>query len=97
MDERFAIPRTLDDPPLFFLWPFDEAAVVVTWTIFGSLLGSHCLVAGMLAGIACARLFARVKVEGGRGLLVRALYWYTPSEWWFPTATPSHQREYLGG
>jgi conjugal transfer pilus assembly protein TraL len=97
MDERFAIPRTLDDPPLFFLWNFDEAAVVILWGMLCGLLSGKLFIPGIVIGVLCARQFARVKTEGGRGLLVRALYWYTPSDWWFPTVTPSHVREYLGG
>ena len=97
MDERFFIPRTLDDPPLFFLWNFDEAVVVIACAIIGSLVGKAMILPGLGAGMLGARFLARVKAEGGRGLLVRAAYWYTPSDWWFPTATPSHQREYIGG
>jgi conjugal transfer pilus assembly protein TraL len=97
MDERFKIPRTLDDPPLFFLWPFDEAMVVIVGTVFGAMMGKVMILVGLAVGIWGARSFARLKTEGGRGLLIRALYWYTPSDWWFPSLTPSHVREYVGG
>ena len=97
MDERFMIPRTLDDPPLFFLWAFDEAMVVVVGTVFGALMGKAMILAGLGVGIWGARSFGKLKVEGGRGLLIRALYWHTPSEWWFASATPSYVREFVGG
>ena len=97
MDERFAIPRTLDDPPLFFLWSADEAMIVIIGTVFGAMLGKVMILVGLAVGIGSARSFARLKSEGGRGLLIRALYWYTPPDWWFASATPSHVREYVGG
>jgi type IV conjugative transfer system protein TraL len=95
MDERYLIPRTLDDPPLFFMWSFDEAALVLIWALLGALLG--LLLPALVLGVICARLFNRMKAEGGRGLLVRILYWYTPSSWWFPSIAPSCVREYVGG
>lgn len=97
MDERFAMPRTLDDPPLFFLWSFDEAAIVVLCGMMGGLMAGSLFIPGIVIGVVGARQFGRIKVEGGRGMLARALYWYTPSEWWFPSVTPSSVREYVGG
>lgn len=91
------IPRTLDDPPLFFLWQADEAMLVVVGTIFGALMGKVLILVGLAVGIWGARSLGTLKAEGGRGLLIRALYWYTPSDWWFPSLTPSHIREYIGG
>ena len=95
MDEaHFLIPCRLDDPPQFFLWDADEAVLVIFFVLLGALLG--LIVLGAVIGLLLARGFTRVKAEGGRGIIPRFLYWYTPSQWWFRSRAPSHVREYLG-
>ena len=93
-DAHFLIPRHLDDPPQFFLWDADEAMLVVFFVLLGALLG--LIIPGALIGFLLGRGFARVKAEGGRGVIPRVLYWYTPSQWWLRSRAPSHVREYLG-
>lgn len=95
MDGRYVIPRTLDDPPLFFMWNFDEAIIVIVAGILFGILGQ--LVPGLFAGYLLARAYARLKAQGGRGLLMKALYWMTPSDWWLRSRAPSNIREYVGG
>lgn len=98
MEERFYIPRTLDDPPLFFMWALDDAAVFLCGIILFSLMGSALMfLVGCATGLAAARGYARLKQAGGKGFVVRALYWYSPSDWWFRSPAPSHVREYIGG
>jgi len=98
VEERFYIPRTLDDPPMFLLWHFDTAAVFLVCVILFSILGSGTMfVLGCVSGMGLSRAYSELKQEGGRGLLIRVLYWYTPSEWWFRSSAPSHVREYIGG
>lgn len=93
-EEHYLIPRRLDDPPQFFFWDADEAMVVIVFTLIGALLGQ--IVPGVLSGVLLARGLARVKAQGGRGIIPRFLYWYTPSAWWFRGRAPSHVREYTG-
>ncbi|MFA7606518.1 type IV conjugative transfer system protein TraL [Sedimenticola hydrogenitrophicus] len=92
--ERYLIPRRLDDPPQFFFWDADEAILVIFFTLMGALLGQ--ILVGVVIGLLLSRGFARVKAEGGRGIIARFLYWYTPSAWWFRGRAPSHVREYVG-
>ncbi len=92
--EHYLIPRRLDDPPQFFLWDADEAVLVIFFVLLGALLGQ--IIVGAIIGLLLARTFTRVKAEGGRGIIPRFLYWYTPSQWWFRSRCPSHVREYLG-
>ena len=92
--EQYLIPRRLDDPPQFFFWDADEASLVIFFTLMGALLGQ--ILVGVVVGLLLARGFARVKAEGGRGVVTRFLYWYTPSPWWFRGHAPSHVREYVG-
>ncbi len=97
MSEPYFIPRTLDDPPLFFLWNFDEAALFLIWAILGAVMGAMTFLLGAMVGYLFARGYARMKEQGGRGLLFRVLFWYVPSDWWITTRTPSDVREYIGG
>ena len=98
MEERFYIPRTLDDPPLFFMFQFDDAMVFIACVVICALMGTALMfIVGIVLGMTVAKAYGRLKEEGGRGLLIRILYWYTPSEWWFRSMTPSHVREYIGG
>ena len=52
---------------------------------------------GLVLAIVFGRGYATLKEEGGRGLLMKILYWYTPSELWLSKRIPSHIREYIGG
>ena len=78
--------------------PSETLSRVIAYQSVGGLaLAPVGFALAFVIGIACAKQLAKVKAEGGRGLLVRALYWYTPSDWWLPSLTPSHVREYVGG
>ena len=67
MEERFYIPRTLDDPPLFFMWALDDAAVFLCGVILFSLMGSALMfLVGCASGLAAARAYARLKQAGGK-------------------------------
>ena len=52
---------------------------------------------GVVLAIVIGRGYAHLKEEGGRGLLMKILFWYTPSEMWLSKRIPSHIREYIGG
>lgn len=92
--EHYLIPRRLDDPVQFFFWDADEAILVIFLTLMGALLGQ--ILVGIAVGLLLSRAFARVKADGGRGVITRFLYWYTPSQWWFRGRAASHVREYVG-
>jgi conjugal transfer pilus assembly protein TraL len=94
-EEEYWIPRHLDAPPLLFLWEADSAILVVFWLIAGGVLNMFLL--GLVLAIVFGRGYAHLKEEGGRGLLMKILYWYTPSELWLSKRIPSHIREYIGG
>jgi conjugal transfer pilus assembly protein TraL len=94
-EEEYWIPRHLDAPPLLFLWEADSAILVVFWLIVGGVLNMFLL--GLVLAIVFGRGYATLKEEGGRGLLMKILYWYTPSELWLSKRIPSHIREYIGG
>jgi len=54
-------------------------------------------VPGVILGIFACRGYSYLKEEGGRGLLMKLMYWYTPSDAWLSKKLPSYVREYIGG
>lgn len=95
MDEsQYWIPRNLDAPPLFFLWELDSAMIVLVCLIFGGLL--NMFMVGVLLAYVLGRGYQQLKEEGGRGLITKVLYWYTPSDVWLGSHLPSSRREYVG-
>ncbi len=92
--EDYWIGRNLDAPQLFFMWEADRAYFAMLWVLGGMLMGSTIL--GVMAAMIFGRLYAQIKEEGGKGLLPRILYWYTPSSYWLSSYLPSCAREFLG-
>lgn len=93
-DQDFWIPRTLDAPPMIFFWEADTAVIAIFWLVIGGLMAMPIL--GLVLAVICCKGYAYMKEEGGRGLIVRILYWYTPSGQWLSKRFPSHVREYFG-
>jgi len=94
MNDNYLIPRHLDAPPLLFMWEADTAMIFIVLMLMGMLLQSVIL--GLGSAILVTRVYRRIKEEGGRGLLVKLMYWYWPSDW-VTSRHPSHVREYYGG
>lgn len=94
-EDDFWIPRNLDATPLLFIWELDTAMIYIVWLILGGVLGMFWL--GLVFAIVFGRGYARLKEEGGTGLILKILYWYTPSELWLSNHLPSNIREYIGG
>ena len=88
------VSRTLDAPQLVFMWEADRAYFSILWVLGGALMDNMIL--GIVAAAVFGRFYAYLKEEGGRGLLPRILYWYTPSSYWLSQYLPSYAREYLG-
>lgn len=94
-EEDFWIPRNLDAPPLLFIWEADIAMFYFIWILLG--LAFDMFVLGLIFAVIFGRGYARLKEEGGKGLIVKLLYWYTPSDLWVSKSLPSHYREFIGG
>lgn len=94
-DNDYWIPRNLDAPPLMFMWEADSAVLVIFCVILGGVLNMFLM--GVVLAIVVGRGYAHLKDEGGRGLIMKILFWYTPSETWLSKHIPSHIREYIGG
>ena len=95
MDDEYWIPRNLDAKPLFFLWEADSAMLVIFFLIIGGILNMFFL--GVVLAIIFGHAYASLKEEGGRGLIMKILFWHTASEFWLSKRFPSHIREYIGG
>lgn len=89
----YMIPRNLDAPPLVFMWEADTAGVYVLFIMLGAIM--QMFVFGVICAVVVGRAYARLKEEGGKGLLMKIIYWYTPSTW-LTKRHPSHVREYIG-
>lgn len=93
--DDFWIPRNLDAAALFFLWESDSAMIVIVCLILGGVLNMFLL--GVLLAFVIGKGYAYLKEEGGRGLFIKILYWFTPSEFVTGSRLPSHKREFIGG
>lgn len=94
-DENYWIPRTFDDPALFFVWEADTAFIFILWTLLGALMGGIGLLFGITIGWLCARGYTTLKEEGGRGLIMKMCFWFLPSSI-ISEKNPSKIREHLG-
>lgn len=70
------VPRNLNAPPMFFIWEADIAMLWLTCIILGATMGMAPL--GIMMAEISRRIYSKLKNEGGRGLMMRLLYWYTP-------------------
>jgi len=95
MDQReFLIPRYLDAPPMALFVEADTAAVAFGFVFIGFFFKQ--LLICTVVGIVLARLYARSKAGGGRGTIMRFLYWYTPSRLFVKSRVQSYERYFLG-
>ena len=92
-DQNFWIPRNLDAPKLIFIWDADNAALAIIIMILTALL--NMFVFGFILAIWCCKGYTSLKNEGGRGLMVKLIYWYTPLL--AKEKLPAYRREFIGG
>ncbi len=93
-DQEFWIPRTLDAPPLLFVWEADVAFAYAIWVFIGMV--ADMMVVGVVLSLILGKAYVKLKEEGGNGLIVKFLYWFTPSDLWLSKRHPSSVREYIG-
>ena len=94
MTQDYWIPRTLDAPPLMLMFEAD-VAVIFLFIVF-LFMTMEAFLMGVFLAVVAARSYSKLKEEGGKGLLIKILYWYTPADYWFSEQRPSHIREYIG-
>ncbi len=93
-ENDFWIPRNLDAPNLFFIWEADSAMLFIIILIVAGVMNMFAI--GAVLAYMAVKGYSYLKEEGGRGLLVKLMYWYTPSDW-MSKRLPSYVREYIGG
>ena len=70
------IPRNLNAAPMFLIFEGDIAFGYIVIVLLFSVM--NMFVVGVMAGEIFRRVYSKIKAEGGRGLIVRLLYWFTP-------------------
>ena len=93
MQERHVhIPRTLNAPPMIFMFHADNIIIIVVTLVLTGLMNIWYI--GLVMAYFLSRFWRELKEFGGRGLMVRFLYWHTGLfRGWINI--PSHVREYL--
>lgn len=94
-ENDYRIPRTLDAAPLFLIWDADSAIIFITCCVLGAIMGGAGLIVGILIGWIFTKAYQQLKEEGGKGLIIKMLFWFTPSSW-ATKRNPSHIREHIG-
>lgn len=94
MQDKYYIPKHIDEPFRVYLLTIDELILliipIVASFLFNQMLVGFCLGIGLLIGI------KKLKGEQGHYYLVNLMYWYLPDLVRFKVTPPSHIREYLG-
>lgn len=76
--EKFYIPKHLDDPPRFLLWSMDEAMSAMLPIFLGTMMGLGII--GPILSIISFKSWKKIKGSGGQGLLRSIIYWYYPRD-----------------
>ena len=70
------IPRNLNAPPMFFIFESDIAVGYIAIILVFSVM--NMFIVGFFFAEMFRRGYSRIKNEGGRGLIMRMLFWFTP-------------------
>lgn len=93
--EKFYIPKHLDDPAKFLLWQIDEAVAFILPLFFGFMIGKGLI--SLFVAIICFHCWRRVKGVGGKNLIRSLIFWYYPKSILGLKATPeSRTRNFIG-
>ena len=88
----YHVPRHLNAPPLLFIFEADSVMIWGTWMLLGLIMSMPLL--GFMMAELSRRIYMKLKEEGGRGLIMRLLYWYTPVN--LSEGINSEYREFIG-
>jgi len=78
MSKVIKIEQRLQDPPMFFIVPSDEA-IAGAFPMLMGLFTQHAI-PGIIAGVVFYFIWKRVKGERGLQGLLALIYWITPKE-----------------
>lgn len=74
--EKFYIPKHLDDIPKFLLWDVDVALFFITPFFLGFLMGKALV--GLVCAALCVHYWKKTKGMGGKNLIRSLIYWHYP-------------------
>ncbi|MFT6220594.1 MAG: type IV conjugative transfer system protein TraL [Rickettsiales bacterium] len=93
--EKFYIPRHLDDIPKFLLWDIDVALCFLVPFFFGFMISQTLI--GLFCAFLATYYWKRVKGSGQQNFIRYLIYWYYPKSVLGLKATPdSSIRNYIG-
>jgi conjugal transfer pilus assembly protein TraL len=93
--EKFYIPKHLDDMSKFLLWEIDEALAFIIPLFLGFMMGKGLF--GLVAAFLCFHFWKKVKGAGGKNLIRSLIYWHYPKSILGLKATPdSSIRNFIG-
>ena len=96
--EKFYIPKHLDDMPKFLLWNVDEAVAFIVPLFLGFVLGKGLI--GLFVTVLCFHFWKKIKGsrgQGGQNFIKYLIYWNYPKWVLGLAATPdSSIRNYIG-
>lgn len=93
-EEKYYIPKHLDEPPRWLFWTLDEACALLLPVILNLMVFNH-LIVGLGIGISMMLLLRKLKGAQGHYFLMNLIYWHLPVSH-FQVTPPSYIREYLG-
>lgn len=95
MEDKYQIPRHLDDPFKIIIFTIDEFLILVV-PFFIGLWVINAPITGLLIG--AAGVFGLKKLKGAQGhyYLYQLMYWYLPPLRKLHSTPPSYMREFLG-
>jgi len=93
--EKFYIPKHLDDAPKFLLWDMDVALCFIVPFFFGFLIGQTII--SLIIAFSITYHWKRIKGNGQQNLIRYLIYWHYPKSVLGLKATPeSSIRNYIG-
>lgn len=94
MEDKYYIPKMLDEPFRIYLLTIDEFILLVIPVVLGLFFDQTII--GFILGISGLLLIKKFKGEQGHFYLMHLAYWYMPDIVRFKTTPPSYIREYIG-
>ena len=95
MDDKYCIPKNLDEPFRIVLLSVDELLLlIVPILLIGFFLNQ--MIIGFIVGLFAMFAIKKLKGEQGHYYLVNLAYWYLPPIIKFKVTPHSYIREYLG-
>lgn len=94
MQDKYYIPRHLDEPFKVYLLTIDELILLLAPILISFFFNQMIL--GFLLGLGLLVWMKKLKGEQGHYYLVKLMYWYLPGFVKFKATPPSNIRHYLG-